>query len=130
VEVVGGLGVPVGRERMRCEIATASLVATTTNNYLPSQIFDVWLSMVRGSEDLNLEINMSMWHCHDRLSGDRFEVHGENEDGVVAAVRAYVRDGLDEDSGVVDYDVVATAIDGSEYTCSGTTACRGYCGTV
>ena len=63
---------------------------------------------------------MAMWHCLDRCSGERFTVRGGDEDAAADAVEAYIRDGIDDDTGEVDYDVVATAVDGSEYSLSGT----------
>lgn len=63
---------------------------------------------------------MSLWHCYDGLSGERFEVHGDDEETIQAAVEAYIQDGIDADTGAVDYDVTATAVDGSEYSFSGT----------
>jgi hypothetical protein len=63
---------------------------------------------------------MSLWNCHDRCSGERFEVHGSDEDAIRQEVEAYIRDGIDADTGSVDYDVVATAADGSEYHFDGT----------
>lgn len=63
---------------------------------------------------------MSLWHCHDRGSGERFEVHGSDEATIQEAVEAYIRDGIDADTGEVEYDVLATAVDGSEYCLSGT----------
>lgn len=63
---------------------------------------------------------MSLWHCHDRCSGERFEVHGSDEETVQEAVEAYIREGIDADTGDVEYDVLATAVDGSEYCLGGT----------
>ena len=63
---------------------------------------------------------MSMWHCYDGLSGERFEVHGSDEATIREGIEAYIREGIDADTGSVDYDVTATAIDGSEHSFSGT----------
>lgn len=63
---------------------------------------------------------MSMWHCYDRCSGERFEVHGGDEDAIRQGVEAYIREGIDTDTGSVDYDVEATAVDGSSYHFAGT----------
>jgi hypothetical protein len=63
---------------------------------------------------------MSMWNCHDRCSGERFEVYGSDEEAIQKAVEAYIQEGIDADTGSVDYDVTATAIDGSEYSFDGT----------
>lgn len=62
---------------------------------------------------------MSMWHCYDGLSGERFEVHGDDEETVREAVEDYIRDGIDADTGAVGYDVTAVAVDGSEYSLEG-----------
>jgi hypothetical protein len=62
---------------------------------------------------------MATWHCHDRLSGERFEVHGSSEEQVEAATREYLAAGIDDDAGAVEYDVIATAVDGSEYVFAG-----------
>ena len=59
------------------------------------------------------------WHCLDRCSGELFEVHGSDEETIQAAVEAYIREGIDADTGDVEYDVHASAIDGSEYSLSG-----------
>ena len=63
-------------------------------------------------------IAMALWHCWDRLSGERWE---ENcgEDDLSAAVKQYIAAGIDQDTGDVDYDVLATAVDGSEHVLSG-----------
>lgn len=63
---------------------------------------------------------MSLWHCCDRMSGERFEVHGSDEATIQEAVEAYIREGIDTDTGSVGYDVAATAVDGSEHFFSGT----------
>lgn len=63
---------------------------------------------------------MSLWHCYDRCSGERFEVNGSDEETIQAGIEAYIQAGIDADTGTVDYDVTATAVDGSEYTISGT----------
>jgi hypothetical protein len=62
---------------------------------------------------------MSLWHCHDRCSGERFEVNGSTESEIEKGVEEYIWLGIDADAGTVDYDVIATAIDGSEYSFSG-----------
>lgn len=62
---------------------------------------------------------MSLWHCADRLSGERFEVRGRDESDIGQAVEDYIRDGIDTDTGTVAYDVTCTAVDGSEYVFSG-----------
>jgi len=63
---------------------------------------------------------MSLWNCHDRCSGERFEVHGSDEDTIRQGVEAYIREGIDADTGSVYYNVTATAVDGSEYSFAGT----------
>ena len=63
---------------------------------------------------------MALWHCFDRFSGDRFEVHGSDEESIGKAIEAYIMEGIDGDDGEVGYDVQATAIDGSEYIFTGT----------
>lgn len=66
---------------------------------------------------------MALWHCLDRLSGERFEVHGADEEEIDAAVRAYIRSGIDADTGDVAYDVLATAINGNEHVIDGEVSC-------
>lgn len=46
--------------------------------------------------------------CVDGLSGERFAIHvvdGGDEHEVRDAIESYITDGLDRDSGAVDYDV-------------------------
>lgn len=62
---------------------------------------------------------MSLWHCHDRMSGERFEVHGANTDEIQESVEEYIRDGIDHDTGTVGYDVTCTAVDGNEHNFMG-----------
>lgn len=65
---------------------------------------------------------MSLWCCHDRLSGEQFEVHGGCEDDLATAVEKYISEGIDSDTGPVEYAVTCTAVDGSEYAFRGTVA--------
>lgn len=62
---------------------------------------------------------MALWHCWDRISGDRWEERCSSDD-LPGAVEAYIDAGIDTDTGAVDYNVLATAVDGSEYVISGT----------
>ncbi len=62
---------------------------------------------------------MSLWHCYDGSSLERFEVRASTEEGLEAAVRSYLSDGIDCDSGTAAYDVSCTAIDGSTYSFTG-----------
>jgi hypothetical protein len=50
-----------------------------------------------------------MWDCYDRCSGERFEVSGGEEAAVQKEIEAYLRDGINADTGAVQYDVVATS---------------------
>ena len=43
--------------------------------------------------------------CHDSLSGERFAVPDGDDAAVESAIRSYILDGLDHDSGVVEYRV-------------------------
>jgi hypothetical protein len=69
---------------------------------------------------------MALWHCWDRISGERWEERCSSED-LPAAVVAYIVEGIDADTGAVDYDVLATAADGSEHVISGTDRERVQC---
>lgn len=40
--------------------------------------------------------------CYDRLSGERFEVSGEDP---VSEIERYIREGIDSDTGRVGYEV-------------------------
>jgi hypothetical protein len=72
------------------------------------------------SKKITWTVTGSDWQCFDRLSGETFEVCGDDEHSVRSAVETYLQDGIDTDTGEVDYDVVATAYDGRSYNLSGT----------
>jgi hypothetical protein len=72
------------------------------------------------SKKITWTVTGSDWQCFDRLSGETFEVCGDDEHSVRSAVETYIQDGIDTDTGEVDYDVVATAHGGRSYSLSGT----------
>ena len=58
------------------------------------------------------------WHCVDSLSGERFSVIAVDDD-IESRVVEYIRAGIDEDTGIVGYDVTCTRDDGRELHFSG-----------
>lgn len=46
--------------------------------------------------------------CRDSLSGEEFEVADGSDAEVEASIVAYIRDGMDDDSGTIEYDVTTS----------------------
>ena len=70
-------------------------------------------------------MSQNKWQCFDRLSGEVFESCGHDEHSVRSSVETYIQDGIDTDTGDVEYDVVATSIDGRSLSLSGTVSPAG-----
>lgn len=57
---------------------------------------------------------MSLWKCSDRISGEQFEVRGNNRSDILMGVEGFIRHITGCDTGTVAFDVTCTTEDGRE----------------